>query len=459
MSSAKKIHFIGIGGSGMSALSQIAAMEGRAVTGSDRDFDNGGNLVFKTALLKLGIQIFPQDGSGIDEDTSEVAVSTAIEESNPEISKARAVGAKLLHRSELLSHYVDTFRTVAVGGTSGKSTVVGMLFTIFEEAGLGPSVITGGPLVALKERGFIGNAWRGKGDILVIEADESDGTIVKYHPMTGLILNVSKDHKEVADIKAIFRQFAGHVKKLYVNADDPELSDFRSGAGLFGRGDSRFKIEDLRLEMFCSRFKLNGVNFVLPSPGLYNIENALAAIAVALDMGIKPELCAESLKKYRGVQRRFELAGEAGGVTVVDDYAHNPAKISAVLGALHKDSDRRVIAIYQPHGFSPTRHLRRELVDTFLKELKGRDILIMPEIYYAGGTVAKDISSKDLTDEVSARGGTAFYFKQRRDIVARAVELAAPGDVVLVMGARDWTLSDFAKEIFGSIKSKFGARA
>ena len=448
------IHFIGIGGSGMSALSQIAVMEGRAVTGSDRDFDNGKNLVFKTALEKLGIRIFPQDGSGIDGETSEVAVSTAIEESNPEIAKARAVGAKLLHRSELLSHYVDSFRTVAVGGTSGKSTVVGMIFTILEAAGLGPSVITGGPLVALKERGLIGSAWRGKGRVLVIEADESDGTIVKYHPMVGLLLNVSKDHKEVAEIKAVFRQFAGNVRKLYVNADDPELSDFRAGAELFGRSDSGFKIEDLKLEMFRSRFKLNGVEFILPAPGLYNIENALAAVSVALDMGVKLELCAESLGKYRGVQRRFELAGETGGITVVDDYAHNPAKISAVLGALHRGSARRVIAIYQPHGFSPTRHLRRELVDVFLNELKDNDVLMMPEIYYAGGTVARDISSKDLVDEILARGGTAFYFKQRSEILASALQLASPGDIFIVMGARDWTLSDFAKELFGAIKAR-----
>jgi len=138
--SAKKIHFTGIGGSGMSALSQIAAMEGRAVTGSDRDFDNGKNLVFKTALERLGVGIFRQDGSGIDNDTEEVAVSTAIEDSNPEIAKARAVSARLIHRSELLSSYVDKFRTVAVGGTSGKSTVVGMIFTILEAAGFGPGV-------------------------------------------------------------------------------------------------------------------------------------------------------------------------------------------------------------------------------------------------------------------------------------------------------------------------------
>ena len=143
----------------------------------------------------------------------------------------------------------------------------------------------------------------------------------------------------------------------------------------------------------------------------------------------------------------------------MDDYAHNPAKISAVLGALHLDQARRVIAIYQPHGYSPTRHLRKELVDVFSKELRRNDILMMPEIYYAGGTVARDISSKDLTDEISARGGSAMYFKQRSDIIPKALELAAPGDIFIVMGARDWTLSDFAKELFAAIKTKAEARS
>jgi UDP-N-acetylmuramate--alanine ligase len=458
MAERKKIHFTGIGGSGMSALSQMAAMEGREVTGSDRDFDNGKNLIFKAALERLGIKIFRQDGSGIDVSTKEVAVSTAIEETNPEIAKARTVEARLLHRSELLAAYAAGFKTVAVGGTSGKSTVVGMIFTILEEAGLGPSVITGGPLVALKERGLIGNAWRGKGEILVVEADESDGTIVKYHPMIGLILNISKDHKEVAEIKTVFRQFAKNSKKLYINADDPELDEFREGAELFGRSVPKFKIEDLKLEMFRSCFKLNGIDYVVPAPGLYNVENALAAVSVGLALGVTPKLCAEGLKKFRGIQRRFELAGiSAADIAVLDDYAHNPAKISSVLKFLRSFSGRRVIAIYQPHGYAPTRHLRRELVDAFVGELGSADILIMPEIYYAGGTVARDISSKDLTDEISARGRTAFYFKRRADIIPKALELAAPGDIFIVMGARDWTLSDFAKELFAEIKSKEAA--
>ena len=440
----------------MSALSQIAAMEGRKVSGSDRDFDNSRNLGFKDSLEKLAIKIFPQDGSGIDGDTEELAVSTAIEDSNPEIAKARAAGARIIHRSELLASYVDNFKTIAVGGTSGKSTVVGMLFTILEEAGLGPSVITGGPLVALKERGLIGNAWRGKGDILVIEADESDGTIVKYKPAAGLILNISKDHKDVPEIKKIFTLFAGNVKKLYVNADDPELSGFRAGAELFGLDAPGLKVQGLRSGMFESDFKLNGEDFKVPAPGLYNVENALAAVKAALDLGVTLKCCADGLRKYKGVQRRFQLIGSAGGAMVVDDYAHNPAKIAAVLGALRRAGGGRIIAVYQPHGFAPTRHLKNELIAAFAENLKEDDILFMPEIYYAGGTVAKDISSKDLVDAVSRLGRKAFYFGRRADIAGKAAELAKPGDIFIVMGARDWTLSDFAKDLFEKIKSGAG---
>jgi UDP-N-acetylmuramate--alanine ligase len=217
------------------------------------------------------------------------------------------------------------------------------------------------------------------------------------------------------------------------------------------------KVEDLKLEMFGSVFKLNGVDFNVPAPGMYNIENALASVRVAMDFGVTLEQCAAGLKKFRGIQRRFALAGQAGGVTVVDDYAHNPAKISAVLGALRAAPgfSGRLVAIYQPHGYAPTRLLRRELADAFTASLTEKDILLLPEIYYAGGTVAKDISAKDLAADISARGRTALYFSRRKDIIPKALEIAAPGDIFVVMGARDWTLSDFAAELFEAIKKKW----
>jgi len=442
----------------MSALAQVSAMarqqgaaEGRAVSGSDRDFDRGRNLGVKAALEKLGIKIFPQDGSGINGATAELALSTAIEDSNPEVVKAKEAGLKITHRSELLAAQVNRFDTIAVAGTSGKSTTAAMLFSVLEAGGLGPSVITGGALGALKERGLIGNAFRGSGNILVVEADESDGTIVRYLPKTGLLLNISKDHKNIEDLNKIFSEFAGNCGRLLVNADDPASAALLPGAEKFGFSTGAWQVTDIKAGPFSSEFKINGVGFSLPAPGLYNIENALAACAAAAVYGVKLETAAAGLKDFRGVERRFVLIGEKNGVTVIDDYAHNPAKISALLKALHQAPGRRVLAVYQPHGFTPTRHLKAELIESFASGLNKDDILIMPEIYYAGGTVSKNISSKDISDAVAARGHRTAYYERRPEIPAAVSGLAKPGDIVVVMGARDATLADFAAQILEAL--------
>ncbi len=435
----------------MSALAQVAAMDGRAVSGSDRDFDRGRNLGVKAALEKLGIKIYPQNGSGVNAGTAELALSTAIEDSNPEVMKAKELGLKITHRSELLSAYVNKFDTIAVAGTSGKSTAAAMLFAVLEAGGLGPSIITGGALVELKERGLIGNAFRGKGEVLVVEADESDGTIVRYRPRTGLLLNISKDHKDLADLNKIFGEFAGHCGRVIVNADDPAARSLLPAAEAFGFGSGGWKVTEIAAGPFFSTFKVNGAAFSLPAPGLYNIENALAACAAAAAYGVPLEAAAAGLKNFRGVERRFVLMGEKKGVTVIDDYAHNPAKISAVLKALHQARGRRVLAVYQPHGFTPTRHLKAELIESFASGLNPADMLLMPEIYYAGGTVSKNISSKDISDAVAAKGRKTAFFENRSDIPAAVSRLAGPGDIVIVMGARDATLAAFAREILEAI--------
>ena len=193
-----KIHFVGIGGVGMSALAQLHAMSGDTVTGSDRLISKGyTDLALWTYLKNLGISLFAQDGSGIDEKTELVVLSSAIEDDNPEIKKAKQLGIQIMHRSELLAKHVATHKTVAVSGTSGKSTTTAMVYDILAFAGLSPSVITGAAILSLqKEQGVFGNVYKGESDILVIEADESDGSIVKYHPYLGLCLNLRKDHKE-----------------------------------------------------------------------------------------------------------------------------------------------------------------------------------------------------------------------------------------------------------------------
>ena len=190
----KKMYFTGIAGAGMSALSQIAVMEGHEVSGSDRDFDNNRSSSLKQKLEKLSIKIFPQNGSGISKETDILIVSTAVESANPDILKAKDLNIPIIHRSAFLSDYVDRFKTIAVAGTSGKSTVAAMIYEILEKAGKSPSIITGAALESIKKKGFVGNAFRGQSDILIVEADESDGTIVNYHPYAGIILNISKDH-------------------------------------------------------------------------------------------------------------------------------------------------------------------------------------------------------------------------------------------------------------------------
>lgn len=435
----------------MSALAQMAAMEGRPVSGSDRDFDRGRNLGVKAALEKLGVKIFPQDGSGVNGETAELALSTAIEDTNPEVVRAKEGGVKISHRSELLAAYVNGFEAVAVAGTSGKSTAAAMTFAVLEAGGLEPSIITGGALGQLRELGLVGNAFRGRGRALVVEADESDGTIVRYKARTGVLLNISKDHKEVPELNKIFSEFAGNCGRVLVNADDPAAAGLLPKAEKFGFAAGGWKVSDLKLGPFSSEFKVNGVPFRLPAPGRYNVENALAACAAGAVHGVALEAAARGLEKFRGVERRFVLVGEKNGVTVVDDYAHNPAKISAVLSALHQAPGRRVIAVYQPHGFAPTRLLKNELIESFASGLAAGDRLLMPEIYYAGGTVNKNISSKDISDAVAARGGQTAFYEDRAAIPAEVAKLAAPGDIVAVLGARDATLADFARQIFEAL--------
>jgi UDP-N-acetylmuramate--alanine ligase len=216
-------------------------------------------------------------------------------------------------------------------------------------------------------------------------------------------------------------------------------------------GWGKYRVSAISCKGFSSSFKINGFPFKLPAPGLYNIENALAAVTVAAGLGVALDKCAAALENYKGVDRRFRIIGEKRGITVIDDYAHNPAKISAVLKAARLDKSRPVIAVYQPHGFTPARHLKNELIESFASGLGPEDILVMPEIYYAGGTVSKNISSKNMTDEISKSGVKALFFERRSDIPAALAPLAKPGGIILVMGARDVTLSDLARDILKAL--------
>ena len=436
----------------MSALAQLHAMAGDTVTGSDRLIDKGYNALPVWEKLKaLGVKFTPQDGSGVTKDVDALVLSTAIEGDNPEIAAAKKYGIKIIHRAELLSSHVSKFKTVAISGTSGKSTTTAMVYEILEFAGLSPSVITGGAIISLQNKGYLGNVFRGKSDLLVIEADESDGSLVNYHPHLGVMLNLTRDHKEMDILYGYFRKFRPNCSKFLVNADENNLGEFiTSSTGTFGLKYGGTRATGVELDGKGSSFEVTGVKFRVNHPGLYNVQNAIAAIAACVELGVPLQKCAQALAQYSGVARRFASVGTARGVEVIDDFAHNPAKIAAALSAAQLRG-KRVLLFYQPHGYAPVKMLKKELITAFSAGLRKCDTVWFPEIYYVGGTADRTVSSKDICEPLVALGVNARYNPCREEIIGDIAASAQPGDVVVVMGARDPTLTDYAKAVLQAI--------
>jgi UDP-N-acetylmuramate--L-alanine ligase len=447
-----RFHYAGLAGSGMSALAQFQAMIGGKASGSDRAFDRGERAPLRSELEALGIAVFPQDGSGVTPDCAALVVSTAVEDHVHDVTRARALGVPVVHRSELLAHFVATHRSIAVTGTSGKSTVTAMVFEILRGAGLDPSVITGGNLPLLQAQGLPGNAFAGTSDLLVVEADESDGTLVRYAPAIGVILNIQRDHRETAEVAAMFATLRARTREALVVGDADNLDRFAGTALRFGFTDKAdIRGEDVELDAVSSYFRVEDVAFTLPIPGAHNVANALAAIAASSLVGVELADMAEALASFKGIGRRFQTIGKARGIEVVDDFAHNAEKIAAAIRTARLRS-KRVLAIYQPHGYGPTRFLRNDFVGTFASELKPNDRLWMLEIFYAGGTATRDFSAADIIAEITARGIHAEFAPSRQWLVERIAEDAQEGDLVLVMGARDPSLTELARAILAAIE-------
>jgi UDP-N-acetylmuramate--alanine ligase len=450
----RRFHYAGLGGSGMSALAQFQVMTGGHASGSDRAFDRGERAALRAQLESLGVRVLPQDGRGAGPDCAALVVSTAVEDEVPDMVAARRAGIPVVHRSELLAHFVASHRTIAVTGTSGKSTVTAMIFEVLAGAGRDPSVITGGDLRLFQARGLPGNAWAGSSDLLVVEADESDGSLVRYAPAVGVILNLQRDHKEMAEVEAMFAVLRARAREALVVGDDANLDALSGGAlrfGLSSRADVRG--DDATLGASGSRFRVEHVTFDLPIPGRHNILNALAAIAACCTLDVPLIDMAAPLARFEGVGRRFQTVGQAAGVEVVDDFAHNAEKIAAAFATarLRTGKRGRVLAIYQPHGYRPTRFLRHDFVKAFARELRPQDRLLMLEVFYAGGTAERDFSAADIVAEIAARGCPAEFAPSRAWLAARIAEEAKAGDLVLVMGARDPSLTDFARAILAEL--------
>ncbi len=442
----RSVHFTGIFGSGMSALAQYLRFQGITVSGSDRFHASEDTAFIRQSLEGLGCAVVPQDGSGVRVDTDVVCVSTAIEDSNPDVVAARERGVPVIHRSDLLAAIIEAKKTIAVAGTSGKSTVTAMIFEFLTACGRSPSLISGAGLRRLERQGLIGNAWGGGSDLLVVEADESDGTIVKYCPEAAVILNVSKDHKGTEEITKLFETLVSQSTWTASNADDPVLAVLPATMRFGRNGAGSWRPDQVQLLPASVKLFKNGVEYHLPLPGDHNLENLAAALCVCEHFGCGQTALAEAVRNYEGVARRFSVIRTRQDVIVVDDFAHNPAKIAAVVRAARGLSER-IIAVYQPHGFGPTRFLKDEYIAIFRTAFREHDSLYLLPIYYAGGTAQKDISSEDIIQGLGATAFRAQAVKGRDELLTGLRTDAKLEDCVLIMGARDPSLPALVKKI------------
>ena len=506
----KSYFFCGIGGSGMLPLANIVRDAGATVAGSDRALDQGRLGRKFEWLQSLGIDLFAQDGSGLVSGEQILIASAAIEDSVPDIVKANALGCQRMTRAELLADLFNAApRSVAVGGTSGKSTVTGMIGWILTDAGLDPTIMNGAVMKNfVADDAPFASARVGQGEVFVSEVDESDGSIALFTPEVAVLNNVSLDHKSLEELRQLFGDFARKAKCCVWNADDAEtvalmatLSPlpFRGGDGggaasmyntlatqphpnpveplgpVRGTGPSTPEGEGLSTISFGftpsayiratditdlplgSRFTLHAKGETHPVtlivPGRHNIANALAAIAAATALGVSVARAVRGVERFNGLARRFDIVGTTNNITVIDDFGHNHDKIAATLATL-KAFPGRIIAFFQPHGYGPIRNMGTELAAVFAEMLGEDDHLILCDPVYFGGTVDKSIGSQSITDAVVAAGRNAEYIPAREDCGNRIVELAIPDDRVVIMGARDDTLSGFAGDVMNTVSTK-----
>jgi len=452
----RRFHFSGIAGAGMGPLACLMKARGHAVQGSDRAFDQGKKQEIAAELSRLGIELAPQDGRAITAAIDRFVYSAAVEADTPELRAARALGLECLPRPQLLAEVVNTANPgVAISGTSGKSTVVGMLGWLLREGGIKATVLGGADFVAEGSGGcFVAGPAEGPA---VAEACESDGTLVGYRPTIGLIHNVSRDHDELSALRPQFTAFARNCGKLLVGADCPEAAALgqRFKAATYGvsqDADARLRVTSVgpRRGRGVLRHAGRDLTLDIPQPGLHNLENATAAALVALEIGLDVEAVVALLARFPGVARRFELVGTtARDIHVVDDYAHNAEKLRAAITTAQAGS-ARVVAVFQPHGFGPARFLRGELREMMPTLLRPQDRFCYAEIFYAGGTVAKDISSRILADDLPAALNCG-YARDHEAARQWVVSEARPGDTVLIMGARDPDLPRLARAVLSSL--------
>jgi len=457
--------FCGVGGSGMTPLALIIQARGGRVEGSDRALDQGRNAERFDLLRARGVLLHPQDGSGIRRHGQILVTSAAVEESVPDVQAARRIGATVTTRAKLLAQLFNRAAlSVGIAGTSGKSTTVGMIGWILDRAGKDPTIMNGADMKNYIEPGSpIASARVGNGAIFVSEVDESDGSIAHFEPQLAAVNNISLDHKSIDELRILFRSFIAKARIAVLNLDNAETAaivadlrptqavtyslraapaDLLASAAVQSPTGIAFQVK--------ARDSGEAADVTLKVPGLHNVANALAALSVAKACGVSLSEAATHLGEFSGIRRRLEVVGTANEITVIDDFAHNPDKISATLKTLHAFPGR-LLLMFQPHGYGPLRLMKNALVDCFVSGLRDEDVLIMPEPVYFGGTVDRSVKSRDVISEIKRRGRKAFVFPDRSACGDALVGLARRGDRMVIMGARDESLSQFARELIPRI--------
>lgn len=448
-------HIVGVAGVGMSALAQVLIARGYDVTGSDRYADQGRDLEILHKLSRVGVRLVPQDGSAVTKNTAAVVVSTAIEKDNPDLLAAQNALVPVVHRAAMLAKLIGKANCIAVAGTSGKTTVTAMIGWLLEKAGLDPFVVNGGSVVGWDTGDGVGNVRIGSGDLWVVEADESDRSFLSFSPDWAVITNLTHDHFDMPETVALFQHFVQRVKRGVVCGSGVSALLKETIARDVTLTALAPPVYENACDLYEKRgewaFRIHNNECKVPLLGRHNAENALLAVQLCQQLKLPIEELANALTTFKGVRRRLERVGDSCGITVIDDYAHNPAKIAATWSALLPAS-QRIIGIWRPHGYAPLASMGDALLETFRGLMRSEDRLFILPVYYSGGTAHRKMHSEDFVANLRKARIKATYVPDYQSLLKRLLSLAKAGDTVLFAGARDPDMSIWAAKTAQAFK-------